>query len=198
VAKIIISRDGQVLREVELVKERMTLGRHPSNDIVIEERTVSGQHAAFTTILNDAFLEDLGSTNGTFVNGQRIVKHVLAPKDKIALSKFQIEFIQGPRAAVPSAAPSAAPAALLVASIAVLNGANAGKSLTLSKPLTTLGRPGVCIVVISRQQGGYAIAHIEGTTVPTLDGAALAIEPRLLASGQVIDLAGTQMRFDLM
>ena len=68
-AKLILSLDGQVLREVPLDKERVTIGRKPHNDIPIENLAVSGEHACIVTILNDSFLEDLGSTNGTLVNG---------------------------------------------------------------------------------------------------------------------------------
>ena len=213
-AKIIISRDAQVLQEVQLTRERMTIGRHPQNDIVIEHRTVSGQHAAITTILNDAFLEDLHSTNGTFVNGQRIVKHVLEDRDQITLAKFQIEFFAGPREAAPAAAPAVPPAAVAApaavraapaaaadtpmappAMVEVTNGPNAGKQLALSKPLTTLGKPGVLVVVISRAQNGYAITHIDGERSPMVNEIPLGKAGRLLAHRDVIDLAGTQMTF---
>jgi pSer/pThr/pTyr-binding forkhead associated (FHA) protein len=76
-AKLIISRNGQVEQQIQLSKERMTLGRHPRNDIVLSHPAVSGEHGAIVTILDDSFLEDLHSTNGTFVNGHRIGKHFL-------------------------------------------------------------------------------------------------------------------------
>lgn len=68
-AKLILSMDGLVLKEIALTKERMTIGRRPSNDIQIDNLAISGEHAAVVTILNDSFLEDLNSTNGTLVNG---------------------------------------------------------------------------------------------------------------------------------
>ena len=82
-AKLIISVDGQVLDEVDLVKERTTVGRKPHNDVRIENLAVSGEHAAIVTILNDSFLEDLGSTNGTTVNGHPIKKHLLQNNDVV-------------------------------------------------------------------------------------------------------------------
>ena len=74
-AKLILSMDGLVLKEISLSKERTTIGRKAHNDIQIDNLAVSGEHAVIVTILNDSFLEDLGSTNGTLVNGQPIKKH---------------------------------------------------------------------------------------------------------------------------
>jgi pSer/pThr/pTyr-binding forkhead associated (FHA) protein len=76
-AKLILSMDGLVLKEIPLVKERMTVGRKAHNDIQIDNMAISGEHAAVVTILSDSFLEDLNSTNGTLVNGQPVKKHFL-------------------------------------------------------------------------------------------------------------------------
>jgi hypothetical protein len=91
-AKLILSLEGQVIREIELNKARMTIGRKPHNDIPIENLAVSGEHAAITTILNDSFLEDLDSTNGTLVNGVAVKKHVLQHNDVIEIGKFKLEY----------------------------------------------------------------------------------------------------------
>jgi pSer/pThr/pTyr-binding forkhead associated (FHA) protein len=77
-AKLILSMDGLVLKEIPLSKERTTIGRKPHNDIQIDNLAVSGEHAVIVTILNDCFLEDLGSTNGTLVNGNAILAEVQA------------------------------------------------------------------------------------------------------------------------
>jgi len=82
-AKLILSLDGSVIREVPLDKERVTIGRKPQNDIQIENLAVSSEHACIVTILNDSFLEDLGSTNGTLVNGNPIKKHILQNNDVV-------------------------------------------------------------------------------------------------------------------
>jgi pSer/pThr/pTyr-binding forkhead associated (FHA) protein len=203
VPKIIIVQDGQVVQEVELSKERITLGRHPRNDIVLTERTVSGDHAVITCSGGGATVEDLGSSNGTRVAGQRVTRHALADRERFTIVPFDIEFRATPRTAK-AAVPVKVPVALLVTppeaalpagSIEVLSGNNAGKKLALVKPLTTLGSPGVSVLVISRSAAGFAAAHIDGTTVPTVNGEALDKTPRPLVDGDQIDLAGTRMAF---
>ena len=92
-SKLILSLEGQVIREIELNKERVTIGRKPHNDIQIENLAVSGEHATITTILNDSFLEDLDSTNGTLVNGSPVKKHVLQNGDVIEIGKFRLEYL---------------------------------------------------------------------------------------------------------
>ena len=91
--RLILSMDGLVLKEMVLEKERTTIGRKPHNDIQIDNLAISGDHAAIVTILNDAFLEDMNSTNGTYVNGQPVKKHVLQDNDVIELGKYRLKFI---------------------------------------------------------------------------------------------------------
>ncbi|HEY6896828.1 MAG TPA: FHA domain-containing protein [Rhodocyclaceae bacterium] len=92
-AKLILSMDGLMLKEIPLTKERMTIGRKPQNDIQIDNLAISGEHAAIVTILNDSFLEDLGSTNGTCVNGQQVSKHFLQNGDVIELGKYRLKYV---------------------------------------------------------------------------------------------------------
>src|SRR5260221_5401469 len=92
-AKLILSMDGLVLKEIALTKERTTIGRKPHNDIQIDNLAVSGEHAVIVTILQDSFLEDLGSTNGTVVNGQPIKKHFLQNSDIIELGKYKLQYV---------------------------------------------------------------------------------------------------------
>src|SRR5215218_3212042 len=92
-AKLILSMDGLVLKEIPLTKERTTIGRKPHNDIQIDNLAVSGEHAVIVTILNDSFLEDLGSTNGTVVNGNPVKKHFLQNNDVVELGKYKLKFV---------------------------------------------------------------------------------------------------------
>ena len=92
-AKLILSMDGLVLKEIALNKERLSIGRKPHNDIQIDNLAISGEHAVVVTILNDSFLEDLNSTNGTLVNGQPIKKHILRNNDVIELGKYKLKYM---------------------------------------------------------------------------------------------------------
>lgn len=100
-AKLILSIEGMVLKEIPLTKERTTIGRKPGNDVQIDNLAISGEHAVVISILNDAFLEDLHSTNGTFVNGQPVSKHFLQNGDTIELGKYCLKYLS--EAAQPSA-----------------------------------------------------------------------------------------------
>lgn len=92
-AKLILSMDGLVLKEISLTKERMSIGRKPNNDIQIDNLAISGEHAAVVTILNDSFLEDLNSTNGTLVNGQPVKKHFLKNGDVVEMGKYKLKYV---------------------------------------------------------------------------------------------------------
>lgn len=92
-SKLILSIEGAILKEIPLTKERTTIGRKPHNDIQIDNLAISGEHAVVITMRNDSFLEDLNSTNGTFVNGQSIKKHFLQSGDTIELGKYSLKYV---------------------------------------------------------------------------------------------------------
>jgi predicted component of type VI protein secretion system len=184
VAKLIISRDAIVVQEAELGAGRTTIGRHPHNDIVIGHQAVSARHAAVTRIDGVIMLEDLDSSNGTFLNGQRIERAVLADGDRVAIANYQLEYCA-----------AAVVAAAAIGGIEVLNGASAGKTLSLTKPLTTLGSPGVLVVVVTRQADGYYIAQMQGVVDAMVNGEQVGKAPRQLRHGDELELTGTRMRF---
>lgn len=93
-AKVILSVDGVVVKEVPLARERTTIGRKTSNDIRIDNLAISGEHAAIITMMNDSFLEDLDSTNGTYVNGRPVKKHFLQDGDVIELAKYRLKYVK--------------------------------------------------------------------------------------------------------
>lgn len=273
-AKLILSLDGQVIKDFTLTKERTTIGRKPHNDIQIDNLAVSGEHAIIMTILNDSFLEDLGSTNGTLVNGQPVKKHFLQNNDVIEIGKYRLKYateatsgmtqaefektmvLRAPAAVAPKpevksasdtqtnikpipnlsdteisatvppggglpkpAAPAAAPAAMPavaapapaagapqaaagasahpqgLGTIQILSGPNAGKELPLSKPLTTLGKPGVQVAVIAKRPQGYFITHVEGATFPVVNGKTRDAQAHQLNDHDIIELAGVKMEF---
>jgi len=216
--KMIVSIDGVVIREVQLTKDRTTLGRRPYNDIVIDNLAVSGEHALLQMSGNQVHLEDLNSTNGTYVNGKVIKKQLLQNGDTIEVGKYQIKFIDGPvstsseqretvKADSNAAAESAAsdmqtnfatipgePGALQ-ASIRVLSGVAAGREVALTKVVTTIGKPGIAIAAITRRDSGFVIHHVEGADIPVLNGNLIGAEPVTLRNGDLIGLAGIQMQF---
>src|SRR5579863_6869695 len=93
-ARLVLSLDGQVMAEYNMNKERYTIGRLPDNDIRIDNAAVSGHHSLLINILNDSFLEDLNSTNGTYVNGKLIKKHALQHGDVITVGHHQLRFVE--------------------------------------------------------------------------------------------------------
>ncbi len=260
--KLILSMDGLVLKEIPLNKERTTIGRKPHNDIQIDNLAISGEHAVITAILDDAFLEDRNSTNGTYVNGQPVKKCALQNNDVVELGKYRIKFVvdavaaSGPltdfvdtaalkpvmadpevdvsesdvavtdtvvggddaiaaidaeatqildRAGAGAAdkAPSPAKAAASPSSdsaggmIQVLSGPNVGRELELTKSLTTLGKPGVQVAVITRRPHGYFITHVEGSTFPVVNGSPLGAQAHHLSDHDIIEIAGVKMEFFL-
>ena len=283
-AKLILSLEGSVIREIPINKERITIGRKPQNDIQIENLAVSSEHACIVTILADSFLEDMGSTNGTLVNGNSVKKHILQNNDVIEIGKYKMKYVvdattasasaapnedfektmvmrapkavaaapkpaapaaPAPVAAAPAAAPkpaaappapaapatpkpvaappapaapptpkptapvapapaaatpkpAAAPAAAAahpLAALLLLTGGNAGKEIELTKNLTTLGKPGVQVAVITRRPMGYFLTHVEGANLPVVNGKALDNQARQLNDHDVIEMAGVKMEF---
>lgn len=206
--KMIVSIDGVVIKEVQLTKERTTLGRRPYNDIVIDNLAVSGEHAALQMTGSEVTLEDLNSTNGTYVNGKAVKKQSLQNGDTIEVGKYKIKFVNEAEApgfdktmvfkpgTVPAAgAPGAAEATQLHGALRVISGTASGREVPLTKVVTTVGKPGAAVASISRRQQGFVVAHVEGAGATLLNGAPIGGEPVALKSGDMIELAGTKMQF---
>ena len=204
--KMIVSIDGVVIKEVQLTKERTTLGRRPYNDIVIDNLAVSGEHAVFQMTGHQVYLEDLNSTNGTYVNGKAARKQLLQIGDIVEVGKYIIKFSDDwgvdapdtPAMVTPAAGRPAAemvPSEPLHASIKVLSGSAAGREVSLAKVVTTIGKPGVAVAAITRRQRGFVVHHVEGAGNPALNGAPIGATPIALKNGDLIELAGTQMQF---
>jgi pSer/pThr/pTyr-binding forkhead associated (FHA) protein len=203
--KMIVSIDGVVIKEVQLTKDRTTLGRRPYNDIVIDNLAVSGEHAVMQMSGAEVFLEDLNSTNGTYVNGKAIKKQQMQNGDTVEIGKYKIKYVHDGAAdsaerttvinsgAVEGAAPAAGP--VENAAIKVMSGAAAGREVPLVKVVTTIGKPGVAVAAITRRPHGYVVALVEGEIKPTVNGQALGTDAVSLKHGDIIELAGTQMQF---
>jgi len=212
--KMIVSIDGVVIKEVQLTKDRTSLGRRPYNDIVIDNLAISGEHAVLQMTGTDVFVEDLNSTNGTYLNGKAVKKQQLSNGDTIEIGKYKIKYVNEAASAgfektmiiKAGSAGLAAPAASVVApspveggtghaAIKVMSGAAAGREVALVKVVTTIGKPGVAVAAITKRPHGFVVAHVEGDNRPTLNGAAIGTEPVPLKNGDLLELAGTQMQF---
>jgi hypothetical protein len=216
-AKLILSLSGERIQEFELESEQMTIGRRTSNDIQIENLAVSGHHAKIITILNDSFIEDNNSTNGTYVNGVLIKKQALQNGDEITIGKHKLVYVNEQAAVAPEpptgdyaqarseVVAETTPSGDVMrggatARLSVKTGVRAGQLLDITKPLTTLGRPGVQVAGITRKDDSYFIVHIESEEdVPpaTVNNEALAAEPRQLANGDRLSVAGIDLEFQL-
>lgn len=187
--KIVISLDGAVLKEVPLTKDRTSFGRRPYNDVVIDHLAVSGEHAVVQMAGSQASIEDLNSTNGTYVNGKSVKKQPLNHEDVVEIGKYRILYLDEARSA------AAGSASAISALLRVMSGAGAGREVALVKDVTTLGRPGVTVAAISRSPQGFVLGHVEGTIRPTLNGVPLQVQSMTLSNGDLIELAGTQMQY---
>ncbi len=251
-SKLIFSLDNAFLGDYPLDKERITIGRRPTNDIHIDNLAVSGEHAVVITIGSDSFLEDLDSSNGTLVNGQPIKKHMLQHGDVIEVGKFQLKYVDEaavnaaamgsspedfektmiiqpsamqpvaptvdvaasmqstniemsptepttpvPDAPAPATGTDSAEPAAIVGRLQVLNGSGMGKELVLNKALTTLGKPGVQVAVITKRPQGYFITHVEGQNHPLVNEKSVGAQACPLNDHDVIELTGVKMEFFL-
>lgn len=221
--KLIVSIDGVVIKELQLTKERTALGRRPYNDIVIDNLAISGEHAVLHMHHSGVEVEDLDSTNGTYVNGKAVQRQWLHGGDVIELGKYKIRFLDENEAEdyaktmvfkpgmVPPPLPPrnrTTPVTTPIAHannptttdggnacIRVLSGAAVGREVPLTKVVTTIGKPGIAVAAITRRQHGYVLAHVEGPDTPTHNGMHIGIEPVPLHHGDLLELAGTEMQF---
>ena len=236
-AKLVLSYKGETLREYSLDQETVTIGRLNENDIHIDNLAVSSKHAKVRTILNDSFIEDLDSTNGTFINGKKIAKHALQDGEVIAIGKHELRFvgnapgadtsefektvvIRPDAAGMPeqdqtgthlekyigkiasdlAAEDTGGASNPSLACLKFLNGANVGKELQLTRILTTLGKPGVQVAAITRRPTGYFLIVVDAASSPsnpTINGIEIGKQAQALKNGDVIEVAGVKMGFNV-
>jgi len=207
-AKLILSMDGLLLKEIRLSDERTTIGRRPGNTVVIDNQAVSRDHAVVISILNDAFLEDLDSTNGTVVNGQPVRKHHLQDNNVVELGKYRLKYLTersvgpGPSTFAGVAMRADARRRLLTAeapkgqaTLQILDGPNAGREIPINRTLTTLGRAGEQVATLSQRNDGHFLAHVEGSSYPVVNGKMLGAEAIPLNNHDVLEVAGIRMEF---
>jgi len=206
--KITVSMDGVVLNEVILTKAATTLGRRPYNDVVLDNLTVSGEHAVLHMQGDRVTVEDLHSTNGTYVGGQAVKNEELRHGDIVEMGRYRIRFEAD---AATGAAPGVSQLDVLETQtnstetlpaqegssglIKVLSGPAAGREMALTKVVTTIGKPGVSVAAITQRRNTFYVHHVEGDERMTINDKSIEENPCVLQSGDRIKLAGTEMQF---
>ncbi len=233
--KLILKFKDSVISEIPLDREETTIGRKPENTIHIDNLAVSGRHARVLKIGNKVILEDLGSTNGSFVNDKQITKHILQHGDSILIGKHVLTFVnledkpvqqeppaqeeedhmdktmvispQARSAMISKETQKSTASSMPLASIQIVAGPQAGKSVDLTASLTSVGKGDNCRIkvkgltvgkqaaVITRRPTGYHIAHLEGMSKPKVNGENVGEQPRTLKDGDMIELGDTKMEF---
>ena len=213
--KLIVSIGGIVIKEVQLTKNRTSVGRRPYNDVVIDNLAVSGEHAVIQMAGGQITIEDLGSTNGTYVNGKIVKNQVLENEDNIEIGKYKIRFLEGDTAAdmtnpselrsgaaiglsLPTGIgvpPTPTTEQLVCPRVRVLSGMAVGRELPLTKIVTTIGKPGICVASITRKSHGYDLAQVEGQQVAKVNGVAVDAGPITLMNRDQMELGGIRLEF---
>lgn len=217
-AKLIMTLDGAILREYHINKDSISIGRKHGNDIQLNDLTVSGRHSLITVMGDNTYIDDLGSTNGTLLNGARVAKSLLKHGDLIQVGNYQFTYFEDDQAEYEptmfiraeiedtqimqgNPAQSGDVKGEPLAAVKILNGPLKGKVLELRKPFNTLGFNGIKMAMIARTISGYTISAIHSSKLrrsndaPTINGEPVATEARVLHSNDVLELAGTQMQF---
>ena len=220
-SKLILTLDGEVINEYQLIDNIISIGRKHSNDVQLNDLTVSGRHALIAATLENKFIvEDLGSTNGTLVNGNHISKKTLKHGDIIQVGHHQFTFLsEGEAKYEPTMFIKAemdetqmvlpewesraeAIKGQPLAGLRTLNGPLARTVMELRKAFSTIGFQGRKLALISRGLDGYTINEImaanksrRGTDHPLINGEKLSPKPVELKSGDIINIAGFEVEF---
>jgi len=217
-AKLILTLDGAVIREYPIERESISIGRKHGNDIQLNDMTVSGRHALITTLVGNTFVEDLGSSNGTLVNGSPVSKLLIMHGDTIQVGTHQFTyynedkvdyeptmFVKAEFAETQVIANSPANndniKGLPLAGVKILNGPFANSNMEMRKPFNTLGYKGIKMAMISRGNMGYSICSIKSrrgkraSDIPLVNGVRIGTDPHPLKEHDIIEMAGFQMEF---
>lgn len=215
--KLEFSFNSSKLGDFPLDKEVMTIGRREDNDIRIENLAVSGHHAKLLTIFEDSFLEDLGSTNGTFVNGKSIDKHPLRNGDVIVIGKHELRYINDanslgedvektvlirrkPSPESESDRKVELPPKIENARLQILNGKSAGRQLPLVKESVKLGKAGGEVVQINKRPDGHFIVYLDQSanrSAPRINGQDIGSRAVKLHNHDVIEINRLKIEYYL-
>ena len=206
--QLVASVEGVEIMRARLTKPRTTLGRKRHNDIVFDNMVVSGDHCVFELQGDDdVFVEDLGSTNGTYLNGHMIrSRELLHDRDYVVVGNFRVEYLAADPAKLRLASDETRAMSLdligfpgtggvRLACLKILSGSSAGLEVPVVKAVTTFGQPGVSVISISHRRDGYYVTAMEGKPAASLNGRELGKNAQMLDDNDVLNLAGTEMRF---
>ncbi len=193
IPKLVLSTAHRLLRRIVIDKPRLTIGRRPYNDVMLDDLTVSGEHAVLHTVRGESTIHDLNSRNGTLVNGVPVTQRTLVDGDRIEIGIYRLHYVLE-RAPADGAESSAAdPHA--AAHVVMLAGPQAGTTVRLERPIVSLASGSGQVAVIARRRAGYVITHLEGPTYPLVNGESIGLVARPLKQDDLIELAGTIFQF---
>ncbi|MDZ7662483.1 FHA domain-containing protein [Thiohalophilus sp.] len=210
-SKLTLSFKGSILRVYPVLKGSMLIGRDPGCTIHIDSLAVSPQHARIDTRDQTSVLVNLDSEGGTHVGQNRIDKHLLKDGDVIRIGKHTLAYkyendpdmasVEQPpeieEIAPPQPAETKTGHEPRQGWLQILNGQNLGKTLSLNRSMTNLGKPGVATAVITRRNDGYFLSHLEGDHPPQVDNKPLGEHSHKLQDGNTIQIGNIKMQFFL-
>jgi hypothetical protein len=197
IPKLVLSTPQRVLRRIVIDKPSLTIGRRPYNDVMLDDLTVSGEHAVVHHRAGECSIHDLNSRNGTLVNGLPVTQRTLADGDRIEIGIYRLHYVVEPTPAEAADTVAAESAVLAGARVAVLSGPQAGGAIALDRPIVSLSNGQGQVAVIARRRNGHAITHLEGPTYPLVNGEPIGLVAHPLANDDLIELAGTIFQFQL-
>jgi len=186
--KLLLSTASQHLRQIVIDKPRLTIGRRPYNDIMLDDLTVSGEHALLLTRAGASVIEDLRSRNGTLVNDEPVIQRALLDGDRIEIGIYRLQYVIEPLISEGDRPPE-------WACVEALSGDAIGKVIAIDRAIVSLSNASGQVAVISRRKNGFFITHLEGTTFPLVNGESTGLISHLLRADDLIELAGTIFRF---
>lgn len=183
--------DGSLVRQEQLTLPGILIGRRSMNDLVLDDLTVSGQHAEIISKADEFEVRDLGSRNGTYVDGQLITSAPLKAGSVIQTGIYRIEFRIDPEQERKE------PADGQVGVLEYLTGGMRGIKQRLEQPIVRVSASGQ-VVVVSRRKTGYFVTHLEGLNRPTLNGRSVSNRAVALNHDDVLEMNSTRIRFRLL
>ena len=193
VPKLVLSTGDRLLRRIVIDKPRLTIGRRPFNDLMLDDLTVSGEHAVVHTAAGTSTIHDLRSRNGTLVNGVPVMQRSLADGDRIDIGIYRLHYVLEHEPA--EGADGSSPDGGAAPTLAVLSGPQAGGTVQLERPIVSIADATGQVAVLAHRRTGWVITHLEGPSCPSVNGESIGLTSHPLRPDDLIELGGTIYRF---